>query len=129
MNYSEVEEIFCLTEDRKYKYFFNKVAESEHVCGLKDKNGWITTKDDKGRTNMPLWPSYEFAKYCQENQWKETQIEAIDLYEFLEYWLDGMKRDGCRVLVFADTGGGGISVDALEFKAELEHFLSTTSFD
>ncbi|MFL0245603.1 DUF2750 domain-containing protein [Candidatus Clostridium stratigraminis] len=127
MNYSEVEDIFCLTEDRKYKYFFNKVAESEQVCGLKDKNGFITTKDEKGRTAMPLWPSYDFAKYCQENQWKETQIEAIDLYELLEYWLDGMKKDGCRVLVFADTGGGGISVDALELKDELQHFLSTNS--
>lgn len=123
MNYSEVEEIFCLTEDRKYKYFFNKVFELEQVCGLKDKNGWITSKDDKGRIAVPLWSSYEFAKYCQENQWKETRIEAVDLYEFLEYWLEGMKRDNCRVLVFADTGGGGTSVDALEFKNELEQFL------
>jgi hypothetical protein len=127
MTYSEVEEIFCLTEDRKYKYFFNRVAESEQVCGLKDKNGWITISDDKGRIVMPLWPSYEFAKYCKENQWKETEIESIDIYEFLEYWLAGMKRDGCRVLVFADTSGGGISVDALEFKNELEVFLSTNS--
>ena len=125
MNYSEVEEIFCLTEDRKYKYFFNKVLESEQVCGLKDKNCWTTVKDREGRISMPLWPSYEFAKYCQENEWKETQIEGIDIYEFLEYWLQGMKRDGCRVLVFADTAGGGVSVDALEFKKELENYLST----
>jgi hypothetical protein len=125
MSYSEVEEIFCLTEDRKYKYFFNRVSESEQVCGLKDKNGWITVKDKEGRISMPLWPSYDFTKYCQENEWKDTQIEGIDIYEFLEYWLQGMKRDGCRVLVFADTAGGGISVDALEFKKELEDYLST----
>jgi hypothetical protein len=124
MSYSEVEKIFCLTEDRKYKYFFDKVAETEQVCGLKDKKGWITVKDGKGNTTMPVWPSYEFAKYCQENQWKETEIETIDLYEFLEYWLQGMKRDNCRVLIFADTGGGGISVDAEELKEELERYLS-----
>lgn len=125
MDYSEVEEVFCLTPDKKYKYFFDRVAESEQVCGLKDKNGWITKKDEKGRITMPLWPSYEFAKYCQENEWKEAQIESIDLYEFLEYWLLGMKRDGCRVLVFADTGGGGISVDSEELKSELEDYLSS----
>lgn len=125
MTYSEVEEIFCLTDDRKYKYFFNKIAESEQVCGLKDKSGWITSKDEEGRTAMPLWPSYEFAKYCQENQWKETQIETIDVFEFLEYWLEGMKKDNCRVLVFADTASGGISMDALEFRNELQDFLST----
>lgn len=125
MNYSEVEEIFCLKEDEKYKYFFKRAVESEQVCGLKDKNMWITISDDKGRISMPLWPSYEFARYCQENKWKETQIESVDVYEFLEYWLEGMKRDNCRVLLFADTAGGGISVDALEFKNELESFLSS----
>jgi hypothetical protein len=124
MDYSEVEDIFCLTSDRKYKYFFTKTTETEQVCGLKSKNGWITTKDSSGRLAMPVWPSYEFAKYCQENEWKETQIESIDLYEFLEYWLQGMKKDGCRVLVFGDTGGGGISMDAEELKIELEEYLS-----
>jgi hypothetical protein len=124
MNYGEVEEIFCLTEDRKYKYFFNKAAESEQVCGLKDKNGWITIKDKNNNAAMPVWPSWEFAKYCQENEWKDTQIEGIDLYEFLEYWLQGMKRDGCRIMVFADTGGGGISVDAEDLKKEFIKFLN-----
>jgi hypothetical protein len=124
MNYSEVEEIFCLTSDRKYKYFLNKAAETEQVFGLKDNKGWITTKDEKGNAAMPVWPAYEFAKYCQENQWKDTQIESIDLYEFLEYWLQGMKRDNCRVLAFGDTGGGGISIDSEELKNELEEYLS-----
>jgi hypothetical protein len=124
MNYNEVEEIFCLTSDRRYKCFFNKAAESEQVCGLKLKEKWLTVKDEKGNIAMPIWPSYEFAKYCQENQWKDTQVESIDLYEFLEYWLPGMKRDNCRLLVFGDTGGGGISVDAEELKSELEDYLS-----
>lgn len=125
MSYSEIEEIFCLPNDKKYKYFFDSVTETEQVCGLKDKSGWITTKDEKGNIAMPVWPSFEFAKYCRENQWKETEIEGIDLYEFLEYWLQGMKRDNCRVLIFADTGGGGISVDAEELKSELEEHLSS----
>lgn len=124
MNYSEVEEIFCLTPDRKYNYFLNKAAETEQVFGLKKNKGWVTIKDEKGNAAMPIWPAYEFSKYCQENQWKETQIESIDLYEFLEYWLQGMKRDNCRVLIFGDTGGGGISVDAVELKYKLEEYLS-----
>jgi hypothetical protein len=123
MDYSEIEEIFCLTEDKKYKYFFNKVAETEQVCGLKDKNGWITIKDEND-IRMPLWPSYEFAKYCQENQWKDTHIESIDLYEFMEYWLLGMKRDNCCALIFGDSSGGGFSVDAEILKEELEQYLS-----
>lgn len=123
MNYSEVEEVFCLTSDRKYKYFFSKAAEAEQVCGLKFRDQWLTLRDEKGRIAMPLWPSYEFAKYCQENQWKDTQIECIDLYEFLEYWLPGMKRDNCGLLVFADTGGGGIYVDAGDLKVQFENYL------
>lgn len=124
MYYSEVEEIFCLTKDRKYKYFFDKVAETEQVWGLKDKNGWVTIKDENNNIAMPIWPGFEFAKYCKENQWKEANPEGIDLFEFMEYWLQGMKRDGCRVLVFSDSEGRGISVDSEEFKKELEKNLA-----
>lgn len=124
MYYSEVEEIFCLTKDRKYKYFFDKVAETEQVWGLKDKNGWVTIKDENNNIAMPIWPGFEFAKYCTENQWKEANPEGIDLFEFMEYWLQGMKRDGCRVLVFGDSEGRGISVDSEEFKKELEKNLA-----
>lgn len=124
MDYSEVEEIFCLTADRKFKYFLNKVSETEQVYGLKDNKGWITMKDEGNNIAMPLWPAYEFAKYCLENQWKEAKIESIDLFEFMEYWLDGMRRDGCRVLVFADSSGMGFSIEADKFKRELEEFLA-----
>jgi hypothetical protein len=124
MNYSEVEDIFCLNPDRKYKYFLNKVSETEQVYGLKDKKGWITVKNDKNNIAMPIWPAYDFAKYCLENQWKEAQIESIDLFEFMEYWLDGMKRDGCMVLVLGDSSGSGAFIEADVFKSELQEFLA-----
>jgi hypothetical protein len=124
MSYSDVESVFCLTPDRRYKQFFKIASESEQVWGFKDKKGWITIKDEDNNITMPVWPSYEYAKYCQENQWKEAQIEGIDLFEFLEYWLDGMKRDGCRVLVLADSEGTGVSVEADKFKRELAEHLS-----
>ena len=125
MNYNEIEEIFCLAQNKKYEYFLTMAAESEQICGLKDNNGWITIKDESGNLAMPVWPGWNFAKYCQENQWKETQIEIIDLYEFLEYWLLGMKRDGCRVLIFGDSSGGGISVEADKLKEEIQKYLET----
>lgn len=121
---SEIEEIFCLTEDKKYKYFLNMAAESEQIWGLKEKNNWITIKDSNNNITMPIWPSYDFVNYCRENQWKETVPESIDLYEFIEYWLLGMKRDGCRVLIFGDTNGSGISIDAEQLKTEVEDHLT-----
>ena len=125
MYQSEVEEIFCLAEDKKYKYFLNMIGESEQIWGLKDNNNWILIKDSNGNITMPLWPSYDFAMYCRENQWEEATPESIDLFEFLEYWLLGMKRDGCRVLIFGDTQGQGISIDAEQFKEEVqEHLLN-----
>lgn len=124
MSYNDAEDMFCLTPDRRYKYFFSMAAESEQIYGIKDKKGWITIKDEDNNIAMPVWPSYECAKYCIENQWKEAQIESIDLFEFLEYWLDGMRRDGCRVLVFSDSDGIGVSVEADKLKLELEQRLS-----
>jgi len=124
MYQSEIEEIFCLAEDKQYKYFLNMVGELEQVWGLKDKESWVTIKDMNTDIAMPLWPSYDFARYCIENQWKEAVPESIDLFEFLEYWLLGMKRDGCRVLIFGDTEGQGIAIDAGKLKADIEEFFT-----
>jgi hypothetical protein len=124
MDYREIEDIYCLPYDKKYKYFFNMIAESEQICGLKDKGLWVIINDEAGNISMPIWPSWEFAKYCQENQWKETTIESIDIYEFLEYWLKGMKKEKCNVLLFGDSSGGGISIDPDKLKRELEKYLS-----
>lgn len=124
MTYGEVEEIFCLTADRKHIYFLSKVVETEGIYGLKHNNEWITIKDSQGEIAMPIWPSYDFARYCQENQWKDTEIEAVDLYEFLEYWLLGMKRDRCKVLLLGDTAGGGFYIDAEQLKQEIEDLLA-----
>jgi hypothetical protein len=124
MYQSEIEEIFCLNEEKQYKYFLSKIAEAEQIWGLKDKDSFIVIKDLEGNIAMPIWPDYSFAKYCCENQWKEAIPESIDLFEFLEYWLLGMKRDGCRALIFGDTEGRGISMDAGELKVALEEYLS-----
>ena len=123
MYQSEIEEIFCFSEDKKIKYFLGKVRETEQIWGLKDKGNWITIKDSNDKITMPIWPSYDCAKYCAENQWKEAVTESIDLFEFLEYWLLGMKRDGCRILIFGDTKGQGISIDAAELKNKVEEYL------
>ncbi|MBC8059707.1 MAG: DUF2750 domain-containing protein [Clostridiaceae bacterium] len=123
MYHSEIEEIFCLTEDKRYKYFLNMVGEAEQIWGLKAKDSWVTIKDLENNITMPIWPCYDFANYCKENQWKEAVPESIDLFEFLEYWLLGMKRDGCRVLIFGDTQGGGTSIDAEKLKADIEEHV------
>lgn len=124
MYQSDIEEIFCSTDEKKYKYFLDMVVESEQIWGLKQKDNWITIKDLNNSIAMPLWPSYSMAKYCSENQWKAAIPESIDLFEFLEYWLLGMKRDGCRVLVLGDSEGRGVSIDAVELKEELERHIS-----
>lgn len=41
-----------------------------------------------------------FAPYCAVNEWRNFKAEPIDLYEFIEKWLVGMRNNGVNPSIF-----------------------------
>ena len=67
--------------------------------GLFD-NGWVISEDDNGNSLIPFWPKKAFTDFCAVDEWKNYEAEQIELEEFIQEWLPGMKSDGIKPSIF-----------------------------
>lgn len=97
----QIEEILAKKPENRYKYFIKTVAGEEEVWGLADEEGWLLLEDDDDDTEvLAVFPNPEFAEIFREKGgFEEFQVEALDLYEFME-WLDDFEKEKMKVAVF-----------------------------
>jgi len=101
----QIEEIFAKKPENRYKYFIKTVVELEEVWGLMDaEEGWLMLEDDEDANSsdvIAVFPNREFAEiFSDKGDFNdEFKVEAIDLYEFME-WLEDFEGEGVTVGVF-----------------------------
>lgn len=101
----EIENILKSDNAKKYEYFIKKTADYEEVWSLKDEEGWASLEKDE-QVFFPVWAKKEYADLCVSDEWAGYQSEAIDIYEFIEDWISGLKSDGIRITVMWSEGAG-----------------------
>jgi len=98
----QIDEVLAKKPENRYKYFIRTAAAQEEVWGLMDgEDGWLLLEDDEDDTDVfAVFPSAEFAEIFREKAgFEEFKVEALDLFEFLE-WLDDFDKDKMKVAVF-----------------------------
>ncbi|MBT2636929.1 DUF2750 domain-containing protein [Bacillus sp. ISL-39] len=124
MNQHEFETVIKQTAAIRYEYFIKKAADYEEVWGLYNK-GWATAQDDMRNILIPFFPNEKFAETFAKNEWEGFRAKKIELDNFLEKWLPGMKSDGVKPSIFpTDTDSAVMDVDTLvkDLEAELENY-------
>jgi len=124
MHQKEFDAVIKQPSNIRYEYFIKKVADYEEIWGLYD-DGWATAQDDDGNMLIPFFPKKEFAEYCAVNEWKKFKAEPIDLYEFIDEWLVGMKKDKVRPSIFpTNENTAMVEIDILlrDLNLELENY-------
>ncbi|MDT9757074.1 DUF2750 domain-containing protein [Heyndrickxia coagulans] len=121
MNSKEVEAVLTLQAFKRYEYFIKKSVDYEEVWGLYH-DGWAMSKDDNGCPLVNFWPKKEFAQKCAVEEWKEYHAKKIDLYEFMNEWLPGMKSDGIKPSIFWNNVDS-VVVDTERLKKDLDEKL------
>lgn len=124
MNQKEFESVIKQAPNIRYEYFIKKVADYEEVWGLYD-DGWATAQDDNGNMLIPFFPKKEFAEYCAVNEWGNYIAEPIELNEFIEEFLVGMKEDGVNPSIFPTINDAVmVEIDVLlrDLNNELENY-------
>lgn len=124
MNNREFEAVIKLPANKRYEYFIKKVVDYEEVWGL-FKDGWATTQDENGTMLIPFWPKKEFAEFCATDDWMDYIPEKIELDEFIEEWIPGMKEDGNKAAIFWNNNESSLSeLDTLleDLELELENY-------
>lgn len=91
--------------EKQYEYFIKKVADFGEVWSLKDLDGWVTLGVEEDEF-FPIWPKKEFAEICIGEEWKDCYAESIDLEDFLDDWITGLKEENIRITVMWNNGSG-----------------------
>ena len=124
MNINEYNSVIMIPAEKRYEYFIKKVVDYEEVWGLYDE-GWATTEDGKNRILIPLWPKKEFAEACAIDEWESYSATSIELEEFINDWLPGMKKDCNLASIFwnnIDSAVVEIDVIKRDIENELEKY-------
>ncbi|PGY03477.1 DUF2750 domain-containing protein [Bacillus sp. AFS031507] len=124
MNQKEFDSVIKQPPNIRYEYFIKKVADYEELWGLYD-DGWATAQDDDGNMLIPFFPKKEFAEYCAVNKWNKFKAEPIDIYEFIDKWLVGMKKDRVKPSIFpSNEDSVMVEIDVLlrDLNNELENY-------
>lgn len=120
----ETEHILKLDNEKKYEYFIKKIAAYGEVWSLKDKDGWASLgADDK--MYFPVWAKKEYADLCISDEWEGYESETIDVSDFAEMWIPGLKKDNIRITVMWHKGKGiDVDWDTLleDVETELEEY-------
>lgn len=124
MNNNEYNALMKSNAKNRYKYFIKKVADFEEVWGLYNK-GWATTIDSNGQILIPFWPKKEFAEACALDDWKSYVATSIELDDFINKWLPGMKEDDILPSIFWNNNDSVVvKVDVIisDLENELENY-------
>lgn len=97
----QIDEILARKPESRYKYFIRTTVAEEEVWGLADEEGWLMLEDDTDDTDvLAVFPNPEFAAVFQEaGDFGDFKVEALDLYEFLE-WMEDLEEQKIKVGVF-----------------------------
>lgn len=101
LTFTQIQETLAKKPESRYKYFIRTVVTEEEVWGLADDEGWLMLEDDEDGTDViAVFPNAEFAAIFKEKgEYEEFRVEALDLYEFLE-WLDDFEEEKIKIGVF-----------------------------
>ena len=123
MNNMKLLNIQSLDPIKRLEYFIRKIADYELIWGSYGDNGWLLLSDENGRKIVPFWPEKEFVNAYNVNHKYEYIPKKIDLYYFLDKWINGLTKDKIDIVVFPVMEKKSLIVTPLELKVLLGNEL------
>ena len=86
------------TDDEAHSRFIAGVVDGEHVWGLSTEDGFLACESDEAgeRAILPFWSGAEDAGKAQ-SELEGSEVDSIELFDFLFRWLPGMDDDDVLV--------------------------------
>ena len=124
LNPQQFASVSALPGPARFQHFVARVADWQQVWGLKADGGWATAQDDSGKLLCPVWPHPDYAAACTSGDWANYRPEAIEVHDFVEHWLSGLKQDGLWLAVFPTPHMQGVPVPPDQLRQAIEDELA-----
>jgi uncharacterized protein DUF2750 len=119
----ETQSVLRLSPKERVAYTMKKFADQEEIWSLKDSNGWVLTSTPDGVETVPVWPHSQYAVECANGEWAGAAAEMIELDEWINEWLPGIKESRRLIAVFPSPNANGAVLSSDEFRQALQQEL------
>lgn len=120
----ELEAVFALGAEQRYRYFVKRIADSETAWSLWDGEAWFMYRAADGRQFFPVWPAKEYAAACAEESWSGAGPQPIGAVRLIDEFLPAMEADGILPTIFPTPAGDGIAIPPSTLKSDLNTELA-----
>lgn len=107
---------------RRYEYFIHRVCDTKKLWMLY-ADGWASLSEGEQQL-IPFWPHEQYAAQFRTGEWAPYEPKPVDLHEFLDRWIPGMRKEGIGPAVFPVPSGSAILVSLDDLEANLRHELA-----
>lgn len=121
---NEIKSVSLLEPQKRYNYFIKKVADSEIMYSLKDKEGRWATSEVEGKKLFSLWTAKEYAANCIIGEWDNYKPYKITLDEFQNQIIDYLEENDFLLNIFSIKSNSGFVVSLSEFVQDLTDELN-----
>jgi hypothetical protein len=113
------------TDEEAHSRFIADVVEGEHVWGLSTQDGFLACESDEtdDRAVLPFWSGADDARAAQPEV-ESSEVDSIELFDFLFRWLPGMEDDDVLVGTNWTPDLEGKEVEPLDLQDEILDAMS-----
>ena len=115
---------------KNHTEFVQTICATQKVYAIKNEEGYATSfsleMEDENEEPVEVfcfWSSNEKAALLLKDEWKDFDIDTIDLATFLENWCVGMNNEGLLIGTDFDETLNGFEIDPLELMLEISSEL------
>lgn len=78
-----------------YQLFIDQILDSGEVWAIIQDEGWAMCEsaEDSSQMVIPFWSDIDLAQIHCCGDWADYNPQKIDLQDFVEHWLPGMRKD------------------------------------
>ncbi len=113
------------TDHEAHLRFLDEVVAGEQVWGLSTQDGFLACESDETeeRAVLPFWSDADDARAAQPEV-EGSEVDSIELFDFLFRWLPGMDDDDVLVGTNWTTTLEGKEVEPLDLQDEILDTMS-----
>ena len=125
LNQKAIDSIMNLSSTERYNHSIKRIADSEVLYVLADKEGNWVFWGDKRNTYLAVWPELEFAQIVLNEQKDDNAyVYEIELVEFLEDGIPWLIESKIGIATFPVLISPEVAnISALEFAAAVNKIL------
>lgn len=115
----EVESVSSLEPFKRYQYFIKRVADSEKLYSLQNKEGNWAISELEGQSLFPFWSAKEFAENCTMDGWEGYSVKEVPMDDFEEELISLIEYNDYLLNIFPVAEKTGFVVNLDEFVRDL----------